>query len=91
MAAMFVLDYAVLIRVDPSTLTAGAAGSAAPGQRGVTLAGHSTLGYAGGFIGPLVIGVMLDVFGALSQHLPSASHCFMCDHVWDMCLDATLE
>ena len=30
-------------------------------------------------------------FGALNQYLRGASHCFMCDHVWDMCLDATLE
>ena len=64
LAAVLVLVYAVLIWADSSTLTAGATGSAAPGQRGAALAVHSTLGYAGGFIGPLVIGVMLDVFGA---------------------------
>ena len=55
---------AVLIWADSTALTAGATSSAAPGQRGAALAVHSTLGYAGGFIGPLVIGVMLDVFGA---------------------------
>ena len=63
-AAGLILVYAVLIWADSFVLTAGATGSAEPGQRGATLAVHSTLGYSGGFIGPLVIGVMLDVFGA---------------------------
>ena len=51
---------------DSSSLTAGSAGSAAPGQRGATLAVHSTLGYAGGFLGPLVLGATLDLFGGMS-------------------------
>ncbi len=63
-AALAVLLYAVLIWGDSSTLTAGASGSAAPGQRGATLAVHSTLGYFGGFFGPLSIGLALDLAGA---------------------------
>ncbi len=59
-----VLIYGGLIWADSACLTAGTAGSAEPGQRGATLAVHSMLGYAGGFIGPLVIGIMLDIFGA---------------------------
>jgi MFS family permease len=62
-AAAFVLLYAMLIWSDSSSLTAGSAGSAAPGQRGATLAVHSTLGYAGGFLGPLVLGATLDLVG----------------------------
>jgi MFS family permease len=61
-----VLVYAMLIWWDSSSLTAGSAGSAEPGRRGATLAVHSTLGYAGGFLGPLVLGATLDVFGGAS-------------------------
>ena len=55
-AALLVLVYAILIWSDSSSLTAGSAGSAEPGRRGATLAVHSTLGYAGGFLGPLALG-----------------------------------
>jgi MFS family permease len=65
-AAAIVLVYAMLIWSDSSSLTAGSAGSAAPGRRGATLAVHSTLGYAGGFLGPLALGVTLDLFGGAS-------------------------
>jgi len=47
-------------------VTAGAAGNAEPSRRGATLAVHSTLGYAGGFIGPLVVGFTLDLAGGMS-------------------------
>jgi MFS family permease len=62
-AALLVLVYAILIWSDSSSLTAGSAGSAEPGRRGATLAVHSTLGYAGGFLGPLALGVTLDLLG----------------------------
>jgi MFS family permease len=65
-AAAFVLVYAMLIWWDSSSLTAGSAGSAEPGRRGATLAVHSTLGYAGGFLGPLALGATLDLFGGAS-------------------------
>jgi MFS family permease len=64
--AAFVLAYAMLIWADSSSLTAGSAGSAEPGRRGATLAVHSTLGYAGGFLGPLVLGATLDLAGGES-------------------------
>ena len=60
-AAVMVLIYAALIWADSSSLTAGAVGSALPGQRGATMAVHSTLGYAGGFVGPLAMGMILDM------------------------------
>ncbi|MBT6093888.1 MAG: MFS transporter [Rhodospirillaceae bacterium] len=63
LAAGLVLVYAILIWADSSSLTAGAAGSAAPGQRGATLAVHSALGYGGGFFGPLTMGFVLDLTG----------------------------
>lgn len=65
-AVALVLLYAMLIWSDSSSLTAGSAGSAEPGQRGATLAVHSTLGYAGGFLGPLALGATLDLFGGAS-------------------------
>jgi MFS family permease len=65
-AAALVLAYAVLIWADSSSLTAGSAGSAEPGRRGATLAVHSTLGYAGGFVGPIALGATLDLFGGRS-------------------------
>ncbi|MBI2202482.1 MAG: MFS transporter [Candidatus Rokubacteria bacterium] len=63
-AGAIVIVYAALIWSDSSSLTAGSAGSAEPGRRGATLAVHSTLGYAGGFVGPLVLGATLDLAGA---------------------------
>src|SRR5262245_408626 len=65
-AAALVLLYAILIWLDSSSLTAGSAGSAEPGRRGATLAVHSTLGYAGGFLGPLALGATLDLLGGAS-------------------------
>jgi predicted MFS family arabinose efflux permease len=65
-AAALILLYAMLIWSDSSSLTAGSAGSAEPGRRGATLAVHSTLGYAGGFLGPLALGATLDLLGGAS-------------------------
>jgi len=65
-AAALVLVYAMLIWSDSSSLTAGSAGSAEAGRRGATLAVHSTLGYAGGFLGPLALGATLDLAGGAS-------------------------
>jgi MFS family permease len=66
LAAALVLVYGLLIWLDSSSLTAGAAGSADPPRRGATLALHSMAGYAGGFVGPLVIGWILDLAGGMS-------------------------
>jgi MFS family permease len=66
LAATLVLLYGLLIWLDSSSLTAGAAGSADPARRGATLALHSMAGYAGGFVGPLAIGWILDLSGGMS-------------------------
>ncbi len=66
LAAALVLAYGVLIWLDSSSLTAGAAGSADPRRRGATLALHSMAGYAGGFVGPILIGWILDRAGGMS-------------------------
>ena len=57
------LLYGGFISLDSASLTAGSAGSADPERRGTTLAVHSMLGYAGGFVGPLVVGWILDLSG----------------------------
>jgi MFS family permease len=66
LATLLVLAWAAFIWLDSSSLTAGAAGSAAPARRGATLALHSMLGYLGGFIGPFAVGWMLDAAGGMS-------------------------
>lgn len=67
LAVALILIYGVVIWLDSSSLTAGAAGSAEPGRRGATLAVHSMLGYAGGFVGPLAMGLILDLSGGMSR------------------------
>lgn len=65
-AVGLILLYGMAIWLDSSSLTAGAAGAADPARRGATLAVHSMLGYAGGFVGPLAIGWILDASGGMS-------------------------
>ena len=62
-AVVVLLIYGGFISLDSSSLTAGSAGSADPERRGATLAVHSMLGYAGGFLGPLLVGWILDLAG----------------------------
>ena len=66
LAVLLVLLYSFVTWLDSASLTAGAAGTADPARRGATLAVHSTLGYAGGFVGPLAIGWTLDLSGGMS-------------------------
>ena len=66
-ATLLIMLYGVVIWLDSSSLTAGTAGTAEPSRRGATLAVHSMLGYAGGFVGPLLIGWTLDLSGGMSQ------------------------
>lgn len=67
LAAALVVLWGILIWLDSSTLTGGTTLHAAPERRGATLAVHSMLGYAGGFVGPLALGWALDVMGGMSR------------------------
>jgi predicted MFS family arabinose efflux permease len=67
MAVGLMLIYGVIVWLDSSSLTAGAAGTAEPSRRGATLAVHSMLGYIGGFVGPLAVGWVLDLQGGTSS------------------------
>ena len=73
LAVGLLLLYGFIVWLDSSSLTAGSAGTADPTRRGATLAVHSTLGYAGGFVGPLMIGVILDLGGGMSRASWSAA------------------
>ncbi|TAJ83481.1 MFS transporter [Reyranella sp.] len=66
LAVVLLIVYGMIVWLDSSSLTAGAAGNAEPARRGATLAVHSTLGYAGGFVGPLIVGWTLDLSGGMS-------------------------
>lgn len=59
LAVVLALTSGAAIWLDSSTLTGGASESAEPGRRGQTLAMHTTLGYAGGAMGPVVMGLIL--------------------------------
>ncbi|MGE0659149.1 MAG: MFS transporter [Reyranellaceae bacterium] len=63
LAVAAVLLYAVTVTADSGSLTAGAISAAPSHQQGATMAVHSTLGIGVSFIGPLVVGVVLDLAG----------------------------
>jgi predicted MFS family arabinose efflux permease len=73
LAVVLLLIYGFVVWLDSSSLTAGAADTAAPSRRGATLAVHSMLGYSGGFVGPLMIGYALDLAGGMSRTAWSVS------------------
>jgi MFS family permease len=58
-----VLLYSVTVTADSGSLTAGTVTSANPNMQGATMAVHSSLGVGVSFIGPLIVGIVLDVFG----------------------------
>jgi predicted MFS family arabinose efflux permease len=66
-AVALLLIYGFVVWLDSSSLTPGTTGTAEPARRGATLAVHSMLGYAGGFVGPLMIGLILDLAGGMSR------------------------
>jgi MFS family permease len=63
LALGFVLAWNAAIYLDSAALTAGTVQAADPALRGATMGLHSMAGYAGGFAGPLLCGVVLDLAG----------------------------
>ena len=61
--------YHLVVMADSAALTGGAVAMARQGQRGATLAVHSILGFSGGFLGPLAVGVVLDLAGGAASTL----------------------
>jgi MFS family permease len=62
-AALIVVLWNMAIYLDSSALTAGTVQAADPARCGATMGLHSMCGYAGGLVGPLVVGMALDTFG----------------------------
>ena len=60
---ILVLLYNALIQADSAALTTGAVQVAEDGRRGATLAVHSLVGFVGAALGPIAVGVMLDLSG----------------------------
>jgi MFS family permease len=58
-----VLLWNAAIYLDSSALTAGTVQAADKHLRGATMGLHSMAGYAGGFLGPLGVGIVLDLSG----------------------------
>jgi MFS family permease len=63
LVVLLAVIYGMLITGDSASLTAGAVAAAPPQLRGTALAVHSTLGFGAAFLGPLAVGVLLDIFG----------------------------
>jgi MFS family permease len=63
LAAVLVVAWLAFIFLDSSALTAGTVQAADPSMRGATMGLHSMCGYAGGFVGPLGVGLALDISG----------------------------
>ncbi len=63
LAALCVLTWNAAIYLDSSALTAGTVQAADKDRRGATMGLHSMCGYAGGFLGPIIVGIALDLTG----------------------------
>jgi predicted MFS family arabinose efflux permease len=62
-AAALVVAWLAFIFLDSAALTAGTVQAADPALRGATMGLHSMCGYAGAFLGPLGVGLALDLAG----------------------------
>lgn len=62
-AVLLVMLWNAMIYLDSSALTAGTVQAADPALRGATMGLHSMSGYMGGFLGPLGVGLALDLAG----------------------------
>jgi len=60
---LLVILYAGLIQLDSAVLTAGTIFAAEKGRRGATLGVHALIGFGGGALGPLAVGLVLDISG----------------------------
>lgn len=63
LSAALIVVWMATIFIDSAALTAGTVQAADPKLRGATMGLHSMCGYAGGFIGPLGVGLSLDLCG----------------------------
>jgi len=66
LASAVILLHGFTVASESSTVTAGAIGNSVKGLKGATMAVHSTIGFIGSIMGPLMFGLMLDVGGGES-------------------------
>ncbi|NKB58636.1 MAG: MFS transporter [Alphaproteobacteria bacterium] len=59
----FTMVYVFAVQGESAALTTGTVQAAPKGRQGATLAVHSISGFTGGFFGPLVFGIVLDLTG----------------------------
>lgn len=55
--------YNVTVTADSASITAGVIAAAPAGYRGATMALHSLIGFTGAVVGPLAVGLVLDMAG----------------------------
>src|SRR5262249_17923450 len=63
LAVLVVTLWNAAIYLDSAALTAGTVAAAEKDRRGATMGLHSMCGYAGGFVGPPLAGLVLDLAG----------------------------
>jgi MFS family permease len=63
LAVIVIVLWNAAIYLDSSALTAGTLSAAEKDHRGATMGLHSMCGYAGGFVGPPLAGLLLDLVG----------------------------
>ncbi len=61
-----VIVYGWMVSADSATLTAGTVENADPRYRGATMAVHSTIGFMGAVLGPILFGFVLDAGGGVA-------------------------
>lgn len=66
LAAIICIIHGITVVSESSLVTAGAIGNSVKGYKGATMAVHSTVGFFGSIMGPLVFGLMLDLGGGES-------------------------
>lgn len=66
-AAIGFMIYNVAALADSGALTAGLVNASAPEAQGSTLALHSLVGFAGGALGPVAVGIALSAAGGLTS------------------------
>lgn len=62
-----VLLYACTVTSDSGSLTSGMVGAADSQAKGATMAIHSTVGFGASFLGPFIIGLVLDASGGADR------------------------
>lgn len=65
----FCFAYSIMTAADSASVTAGTITSAEPQHHGATMAAHSFIGFGGGFIAPVLFGVVLDIAGGPASHI----------------------